>query len=335
MNKREMVKMVLDKGILISPDMLGKLNEDTLKTILKDAEQPRNGIVMDEVPNQSQSSEDRAQPKKKQPSESTVSLKIRKHEQKTQLTPGDCAKFYNNKYDALKGILLKKTDAVSINKAGSNQSTISVIGMVIEKTQRGFMLEDPTGKAEIIASPEMIDSSTIAEDDVVAVTGNMKEGIIYGKEIINPDVPLTNKPNELDAKILFSERQIHDHQNSDVICTPEQILAKGMEPVRLGNPAWVDILKYGKSLKLLIYRPDGDSTLLDAVEMLKKRHMPIKRENVLGPNDSFLIDPIPDIFWFVSKEKGFRSYKGVTVVSCGPNAVAAVDLVTRKVVFSG
>ena len=81
------------------------------------------------------------------------------------MEPKDFSDYYNSRYEHLKEILLKKTKAVSINNAKKSFNDVSVIGMVKELTDSGFVLEDPTGEIEVQSK------SDVSEDDVIAATG--------------------------------------------------------------------------------------------------------------------------------------------------------------------
>ena len=50
MNKKEMVKSILDKGILISPNLLDSLNDSTLNSIIAGGNGKGRKIVLDAVP---------------------------------------------------------------------------------------------------------------------------------------------------------------------------------------------------------------------------------------------------------------------------------------------
>jgi DNA polymerase II small subunit/DNA polymerase delta subunit B len=367
MNKREMVKAILNKGVLISPGLLDRLNENTLQSIIMDAKQngDKNGLVLDSVPvpsavptettgtlpsehapNPAQSAQQSAHTvqTKEMPVKAHPGITIKteaKRQTGQKLSAGDFVQYYNVRYGALKNMLLRKTNAVSINKLDSGQGTSTIIGMVKEKTQKGIILEDPTGQIEVVASQDMLNSMGVAEDDVLAATGSAREAAFFAKGIVLPDVPLTHPMGSMDATLMLSERisnTTQATQKADIICTPDGIVSQG-KSTDLTNPAWVEITGQEKIVRLLVYTPEGEATLSDAVEMLKKRHLSPKRSQVrqfVGPDpkDPFLIEQIPDIFWLVSKEKGFKAYKGVTVISCGPESAAIVDLKARTASFA-
>jgi len=345
MNKKEMVKAILGKGILITPDLLDKLNEDTLQSILQNADKTK--LVLETAPETKErqpvkpeankAPETTANPISKptadpiaQSTKPTISIKIRQPSTAPKLSPEDFVKYYNNKYNSIKNILLKKTDALSINKVNNSTLPVAVIGIVKEKTPNGFVLEDPTSEMEVIAKSE---SENITEDDVLAVKGNAREGKLFGKEIILPDVPLTHPVGGIDATLFITGKPPNTPENIDVVCSPEKIIGPDKTNSDIPNPAWITITKQEKSVRFLVYKPGNETTISDAVEMLKKRHLSPRRNQVASSDDPFLIDPVPDVFWINSKERGFKAYKGVTVISCGQDGSARIDLATKKVDF--
>ena len=342
MDKKEIVQAILKKGILISPDLLDRLNEDTLRSILENRDKTKE-IVMGSMPEGAENRQESPKPEteantitKPEPEadENKITVRVRATELRHRLSPDDFVRHYNNKYGALREILLKKTSAVSVNKAGGSASTVTVIGMVKELTSEGFVLEDPTGEIRIVSSQ---DKASIAEDDVLAASGVVRGERLFAKDIMMPDVPLTHPIGAINAEILLAEKmreQSTSNPGHELVCLPGKITAGNGNPMELPNPAWIDISRQGKSASLLVYKPEEGIGLSDAVGFLKKRYLPQKKKAAFGKEDPFLIDPVPDVFWLVSGEKGIRAYKGVTIVSCGPNSAASVNLRTREVVFS-
>lgn len=334
MNKREMVHTILEKGILISPDLLDRLNEETLQSIILDSQQngDKNGVVVEKVPDVTKAETAKAAPLPETSVSSNVSIDIINPEPPNHLTPEDYVKYYNYQYDKLREMLLRKTNAVSINKMNGGRNPVTVIGMVGERTPNGLVIEDPTGQAKVMLGQGVANGIEITSNDVLAVTGNANEGIITGTSITFPDVPLTHPVGSLDARIVLTENMPCTSQDIDAVFTPSSMSPKGGEPISYENPAHIRLSKDSKTLNMLIYRPAKDGHLNDATDYLKKRHLPHKPNQMRG-TDPFLIEPVPDVFWYVCKEKGSRAYKGVTIVSCGPDAAARIDLNTRKVEF--
>jgi DNA polymerase II small subunit/DNA polymerase delta subunit B len=351
MSKKDMIKQIVSNGLLVSPDVLDYLNEDTLQSILQQSDKasivlesvPAAPAVVHKKPRQTQpevplpagktkKAESPAAVKKdpkSAASETGISIGVTEVISKQKFSPDDFVKYYNNKYNTLKDILLKKTGALSVNKAADSASPITVIGMVKEMTQHGFVIEDPTGEIEVVTSPE----NNISEDDVLAVSGYVREGKLFGKEMIFPDVPLTHASGTIEARLMFSETPPKQLPQVDVLCSPSKIVTSSGSSAELPNPAMISVTKKGKTINILVYRPAAGTELSDAVSMLKKRHLSPKRGQVFGPDDPFMIKPIPEIFWLVSASRGIKIYKGVTIISCGQKSAAVVDMATQKVGF--
>ena len=347
MDKKEIVKKFIEKGILLSPSELENIDESNYIEVLeKHGRTPSNenltamnsaaaditvipketGGDVVKTPEKKAAPEETKKPQdvsretaetlteiKKNPEEANkhsedVKIEICGGVKEKKLNAGDFIRYYSKKYDGLRELLSRKINAVSINKAGGIKSTFTVIGMVKEKSQNGFVLEDKTGSIEIISYKEPV------KGDVVAVSGISREGKIIEKEIIYPDIPLTHKPRSVAAEI-------------DI----ESIA------VKLPNPAHIKAKKGEKEAFILAYSPLDSIEETEAVEVLKKRHLSPKRGEICfngNGGDPFLIEPIPDVL-LITENSGndfVKNYKGVTVISTG-RKVKSMDLMTKKAEF--
>jgi len=324
MNKKDMVKVLFDNKILISPGLLKGLEDNQLDAIINNKEDIK--VVVEKIPSRASPKPGKeAEPAKKTATVSGISVKVKTRAEKKRLSPEDFVRHYSKKFEALQKMLLKKTDAVSINKIGSNSSPIAVIGMVKEMRPNGFLFEDPTGEIEVSVSHE----NKVSVDDVIAVKGFSKNGRLLGREIIFPDIPLTHPIDVVTATLLLSHTE--PKTKADVVCLPDRVVSEG-EMTKLGNPAWVSVTKEGKTARLLVYKPKAEATLDDAVGFLRKRVMPSERVSDISDYEQFTMEEIPDVFWLVSGESGTKIYKGVIILSCGGGA-ALIDLASRKTEF--
>ncbi len=222
----------------------------------------------------------------------------------------DFVGFLNEKYIILQKILIEKIelkDAVSINKCSSGQATI--IGMVRTIEERNndmeVFVEDPTGEIKTVVSKKM--GSRLVLDDVIAISGNVKNKIFFVDKLVFPDIPLRPvKYSQTPVKVGFVQDK---ESEADYVINDKQIKDNLKNKIyNINIPAIVEIL----DVNILVA---GD---YDPVEALNKRY--IKKEN----ND-FIINTIPDI---VFSEKNIdKNYKGITIVS--PNNI--IDLKTREV----
>ena len=283
MNKKEIVKQFLEKGILLSPESLQEIDEAAF--------QPKNQAVLQ-------------RPEKTQ-EEPGIKINKRKIKEKTRLTTADFAKYYSNKYESLREIIQKKTpNALSINNAKNEQSKISIISMVKELTGQGFAAEDPTGEIEVVSR------QAPSDDDVVGVTGIIREGKLFADEIIYPDVPIIREIGSIDTTILLTTKQT---DTSSI--TPES------------NPQHIELTQNKNKITILSYKPKNQIDKNKAIELLKKRHLSPTRSEIKTTEDVFVIDPIPEIFWIISHEKWSHIYKSILILSCEQ---AKVNLKTKE-----
>lgn len=320
--KEEIVRKALEAGILLTPGLLETLNEEKLEEMIKEAKQKDKAVLTE----------------RERPTKSRLIIKVKRVVPKAKLKPEDFTRYYNNKYEGIKKLLLKKLDAVSINKVGESYDEISVIGMVKEPTPRGFVLEDPTGEIEVISNKEP------EADDVVGVKGTSREGKLIEKEIILPDIPLDYKSKKIKNLSLLLTTSLTDKAMALTRATnftlipklgDENLNEKEKEQVitDFTNPTWITISTPEDEMNILVYNPGEEIEQKQVIDYLRKRHLSPKRNKTLGPDDYFFIEPVPDILWLISPKKFLENYKGVTIISFEAPDAARVNLGTREVEF--
>ncbi|MBI2143540.1 metallophosphoesterase [Candidatus Woesearchaeota archaeon] len=131
----------------------------------------------------------------------------------TKRQVGDFVNYYIMRYKAIQGILMQRAELSSLVqiarvKAGSSSESVSVIGLVNEKrqTKQGHIiitLEDQTGTVDAVVNKTKGAVFELAQnlifDEVVAVTGSVRNGTLFVANITHPDVPLREQkhaPNE-------------------------------------------------------------------------------------------------------------------------------------------
>lgn len=318
--KNEIVKRALDAGILLTPALLETTDEKKLNDMINEAKGKKPILTERGVP-----------------SKSRIVLKVTRIQPKQKLTPDDFTRYYNNKYEGIKKILLKKLDAVSINKIEKSYSEVSVIGMVREPAVNGFVLEDPTGEIDVVSNNE------IGVDDVIGVKGNVREGKLIEKEIVLPDVPLENVPKKLQNTSILLTTSLTDKtkplvQAANFVLVPksgDELNEKEKDKMitDFTNPTTITISSQGTEFRVLVYNPGTDIDEKQALDYLRKRHLSPDRNMIIGIEDCFLMEPIPDIFWIISKNRFIGNYKGVTIISCEAPDAAMINLETREVEF--
>lgn len=272
MDKREIIGIFLKKGILLSPEDLEKINRENYMQILESM----GGVAKKE--------------------EYVVS-----GPRKGKISSEEFIKIQNEKFEFLREILLKKIEAVSINKGRKVFSEVTIIGRIKELTERGFIVEDVTGETEVV-----MENKEANIGDVVGLSGIFKENHLFPKQIIWPDIPLDNKPKPIKMKITLTTK-LKENMNGLIICPnaeKSENVISGFE--KLGT---VKISKDGEDFVIIAYYPSNEVKEEEAMRTLKKRLIP---EDV--PDN--LITEIPDIFWLLNNKRNWtRNYKGVVIIS--------------------
>jgi len=279
MNKKEIIGLFLKKGILLSPEELEKINEENYIEILE------------------------GKTNEKKDERFVVSEPI-----KGKISSEEFIKIQNTKFEFLREILLKKIEAVSINKGRKVFSEVAIIGRVKETTAKGFVVEDVTGETEVITENEEINMG-----DILGVKGFFKANSLFPKQIIWPDVPLENNPKPPGTKITLTTKT--KETNGIVVCPgadPSEDVITGFEKFGM-----IKIPKDGEKIRIIAYSPEKDINEEAAVRILKKRLIP---EKWIVDN---LIREIPNILWlFNNKQNWTRNYKGVVIVSSDEGSFA-------------
>jgi DNA polymerase II small subunit/DNA polymerase delta subunit B len=222
----------------------------------------------------------------------------------------DYVRNLNERYSFLQNILIKKLELpnmVSMDKASDGSA--SIIGIVKEKEEKIeniiISLEDSTGEMKAVINKKL--GEKIALDDVIALTGNIKDKILNVDRILFPDVPFKPVAYTQDTvKVAFLPEK---NVNADYIVFNNKVENRVKnKDVEITNPC---IFRINNVLFLVIAGSDP-------LEVLKKRYVNID-------NADFIIEPSPDIV-FTDKDVN-TNYKGISIVS--RNKI--IDLKTREV----
>ena len=227
------------------------------------------------------------------------------------LTINDFVKMLNERYNSLQNILLNKVELkniVSINKASSGN--VSIIGLVKEITEKNsnvlVVLEDPTGDIETLIDKNL--TGKLSLDDVIAVSGNINNKILFVDKLLFPGIPL--RPvnySEESVKIAFLPNK--KPNNAEYVIYKNKIEDKiKKKTYDIIDPCFIKI----KNITILVIFG------FDPLNVINKRY--VKKDNI-----DFLIEEIPDILFTDNKVN--MSYKGVSIVSLDK----IIDLKTREV----
>ncbi len=307
MDKKEIIKKLIEKGIIPTPENIKKATENGFEFLSAEK------VSGERKPVEKRKDE--------------IEFFVKEAREKEKISAADVANFYKNRYEKIRKILLEKVDAVSINKLKNIFSEVSVIGMVSEKTQSGFLLEDLTGQIEVVSKEE------VDLDDVIAVKGYVRENKIFATEIIYPDIPFNRKIGKIKASVLLTRKveNTKSVNDVDIIITPREIINEERKIDITNNPAFIKLKKGNDELSLLIFEKNKDVEMNEPLSILKKRYFPIKRNEIKWSIDPNIIEEVPDIFWITSKDSKFKVHKGVLLIFAER---AKVDMETKEVEFN-
>ncbi len=292
---REFVRELLDRKVLVSPDLLEKAKTKSMEELVKLSS---HSIVLTNL-------------------ESRQEVEITGPIKKDKMTPADISAFYRSKFTSLKKLLELKIKPISISKASGTFSDIEVTGIVKERNESGFVLEDETGTLNIKyhSQPDI--------GDVVAAKGFVREGVMFAKDVGYPDIPLKRRIGEAERKIVLCDRPVSTQ--ADYIFS----LIEQANTTLIPNPAHIKITAGGTAM-ITAYKPPSPISVKEAEKLLLKRHLMISPAQIACPADSYAITEVPDVLWIASDKNEKSIYKGVLIVL---SPACMVDLSTKEVEF--
>lgn len=281
MDKREIVSLLLENGIMLTPEELERTDERKCRELVG----------------------------KGSPGKEGCSIKVLSGA-RGKITASEFVKKHREKFEFLKDVLAKKTEAVSINKGRKVFSEVSVIGRVRETRGNGFLLEDVTGEAEVVSGEKDINPG-----DILGVRGNFRDNKILSSQIIWPGIPLVQaRTAPKDIRIIFSARK--KKTGSFLVCPePGGTIEEGF-----GSAGFIKIERPEGHVSILAYSPSGKLSKEECILILKKRSLPQEA----GPDT--LIRHVPDIFCVYNNADNWtQNYKGVIIISVEEKSAAEYD----------
>lgn len=269
MNKREMLGRLLKKGVLLTPDEFGNLTPKNYTSFIE-----KRG-------RETGTAEGKSEAYKKESPINAVKSQVK-------LSSLDAVNAHKNGFIFLSGVLAKKLDAVSIDKAKKVFSEVSVIGRVKSKSGSGFVLEDVTGEAEVI-----FDDKNVEEGDVIGLKGFFRGNNFLPSVLIWPDMPLQNPNPRVEGKLILSGSS---KDNGNVLI-----------PCERKGEVW---MKTHEGIPILCYRPENKIDESGAVKILRGR---VINGQKMSP---FFLKEVPKIFWIPGNIKNWaKNYKGIIIIS--------------------
>jgi len=123
----------------------------------------------------------------------------------------DFVKLFNDRFDKLKNILSQRVSSIPIEAlSDSGGKQVTIIGRVLESrttqsNNRLVVLEDRTGEFAAVFTDEKEQKITeeLLEGEVIAIEGEVSGNgeIMFGNDIMLPEVPPRNKPTKADRPV--------------------------------------------------------------------------------------------------------------------------------------
>ncbi len=211
--KREIINFFIKNGILLSSELLNKINDDEQISRISDLLKSKqiDEFVVDLDFNELTKLKEKTRIQKTEESKEEnerykVKIVYSYKEEPKKREPQDFVDYYNNRYKAIEKILKQHQELkniVSINKIinKKEKEETTIIGIVSSKqiTKNGnliLLLEDPTGQRKVIVNknkPTLFsEAKDIVLDEVIGIVGVNVETITFANNIVWPDIP-TNK----------------------------------------------------------------------------------------------------------------------------------------------
>lgn len=208
MKTSEKVKQLLEKGILISPDIMNDdaaLDQLLAEASSDDTSAPVMSLKVMNIQKEVGKEQDFKKPTE-QEDDAPVDVIFSYAEPSKKRTFQDFVSLFNARFKTISNILRQRTElrgVMSINRvlAKKEKESVAIVGMVYEKTITKndnviLKLEDPTGMVSVLIHKNRADIYTLAKeiclDEIVGVVGTY-ENIVYANNLFIPDVPLSHE----------------------------------------------------------------------------------------------------------------------------------------------
>jgi hypothetical protein len=283
MDKKDILGLFLKNGVLLSPEEFDKVDEKNYMNVLKAKTGGSGG-----------SAADVSTPKT------------------GRITCDAFVRACTGRFKLLKDEILRKTDAVSINKGRKVFSEVTLIGRVKDVVQKGFTLEDITGETDVA-----LENGDVKAGDVVGLKGFFREARFFPKQVIWPDIPLGNAPRPFGSRITLTPR-VREDMSGVIVCPAGGKAANAV--TGFGRFGVVRLAESRPAFVIVAYSPGAEVGEDAAVMMLKKRMI---------PDDSIIdnaIAEVPGIFWLSGNRRNWvKNYRGVLIVSTDSDSFAEYD----------
>ena len=199
--KKEIVSTFLKNNILVSRDVLTKLNEpgvaEAWHKALSCGTQPSELLLDKSVAADSQES-------KQQTTNSSIRIVWDYQDFVKKRTVQDFVDYFNARYKSIQRMLSIRQELTNLTsiarlRGKKEREEVSIIGMISEKgTTKNehivLTVEDTTGMMKILISKnnkELYDiGRDLVYDEVIGINGTLGDGIVFAKSVTFPDIPI-------------------------------------------------------------------------------------------------------------------------------------------------
>ncbi|MEM5792850.1 MAG: hypothetical protein QXY45_00615 [Candidatus Aenigmatarchaeota archaeon] len=332
MDKQEVVKFFLSNGFQLSSNVVEKVSQDPHKFLSEFKKiNPRPFIITEEHMK-------KITDKEKIEKQTEIKILFKTTFEKNILKPEDFINCYSKIYEKTSNILSKnkKMDRlITINKITDKTNRFSIIGMVREKTNNNLLVEDKTG--ELFLFTDGVNIESIELDDILGFVCENREKV-YLREVVYPEIPLGREigKTEQEIKIFYFYRPSLIQDLNQVL----DDLVKTKNKIIFVYGDWQDAAVFGNLNKYLIsdeerivfFDVGGVKILgvffeIDPIGLINKRMLKSK-----NPFENFVLEEIPDIILISTKEKYFKNYKGISIISLNQKETYfTINLKTRDI----
>jgi len=287
------------------------------------------------------------------------SVKILKNlaQKPKEIRTEDFIRFYSSKYERMKNIILNRLqkDFISLNRLDASRNEVFVLGIVKDLKEKDgkkiVELEDLTTSVAIV-----FDEINVELDDVIAVRAISAGKILYGKELVYPDIPIRSPTKGKGKACFVSDLHLEQAPRQDIENFFKWFSSLGIKYLFIaGDTGEKNILdgivkEYCSDKKIFIIPGEVDSdkeypqlaedfsssniislsnpAMVEingikiliihrfGMNMLKTRYL--GKSKVILPDDYLALEEVPDIVHCGSTHEPFvTNYKSVTIVNSG------------------
>lgn len=307
MGKQEIVRRLLEMGIMASPETLKTIDAQGFEAFVANNKQNHCMVVQGE-----------------HKGGTPLTCCVGETVGKAELTPEDVIRANADRFKKIGSMLLRKMDAVSINNIDKTSSKVGLVGMVKEIAGKGFVLEDSTGEVPVRCEAK------VELDDIIGVRGWMRQNTLFAEEVVYPDIPIDRPINNLPSTLMLQGDGNVESGDADVILSSTTVRDREGNEKTIPNPGWIFLDDGSSKMTVMVYRTKQPISKEEALSWLRKRYVQGGEANI--PDQGRILETIPDILWMVSRNEPWTAnYKGVTLLSFGNGHNALIDLRNRHI----